>query len=142
MWVLAIGRISEATLLGKGAVSPLLPAVPCGQSVAMQRQVSPDRKVPKVYTISNLEALSDLIAGLRLELTDHVFNRTQHVAQLRARPAIREERRRAAVSSPRRRLHKKSAPDPAHGAAPGAPPVFRWNFPGAAARRAAPFVFF
>ena len=33
----------------------------------MQRQVSPDRKVPKVYTISNLEALSDLIAGLRLE---------------------------------------------------------------------------
>ena len=67
MWVLAIGRISGATLLGKGAVSPLLPAGPCGQSVAMQRQVSPDRKVPKVYTISNLEALSDLIAGLRLE---------------------------------------------------------------------------
>ncbi len=37
---------------------------PCGQSVAMQRLVSPDLKV---YTISDLEALNELVAGLCLD---------------------------------------------------------------------------
>ena len=45
---------------------PLRPAGPCGQSVAMQRLVSPDLNV---YTIFDLEALSELVAGLRLDLT-------------------------------------------------------------------------
>ena len=35
-------------------------------SIAMQRLVSPDLKV---YTISDLEALSELVAGLRLDST-------------------------------------------------------------------------
>ena len=39
---------------------------PCGQSVAMQRLVAPDLKV---YTISDLEALNELVAGLCLDST-------------------------------------------------------------------------
>ena len=50
---------------GKGTIRSLLPAGPCGQSVAMQRLVSPDLKL---YTIDELEALSELVAGLRLDL--------------------------------------------------------------------------
>jgi len=41
---------------------------PCGQSVAMQRLVSPDLQV-KVYTISHVKALRKLVAGLRLDST-------------------------------------------------------------------------
>ena len=64
------GAISEGTLeqifLGKETVGPLLPAGTCGQAVAMHRLVSADRKV---YTISDLKALSEFVAGLRLNST-------------------------------------------------------------------------
>ena len=51
---------------GQRSGQTLLPAGPCGQSVAMPRLVSPD---PKVYTITDPEALSELVAGLSLDST-------------------------------------------------------------------------